>query len=237
MGDPLKLFQSRDIAAAALYAKQVASDLADLYPVLVDADGNLRVNITAGTVSLSNTAVTINNAVSNPVNVSLTSTAVTVSGSVSLTNTAVTAALSTTRVTATLISGQTAIAADVGAVGATTPRVVQANDAGKSLSSSSGTTTLTNTTILIAGSAKNKVYAFSLTTTSTTGVICAFQAGSGGTELWRVLLQAPSGANAGANLSVAPPAYLFASASNGTLNLNLSTSVRVDFSVSYFNEA
>ena len=108
---------------------------------------------------------------------------------------------------------------------------------GRSLSTSSGTTTLTNTTLFLGGANKNKCYAFSLTTTSTTGVICLFTDGVSGTELWRVLLQAPSGANSGANLSVAPPAFLFATSSNGTLNLNTSTGVRVDWSVACFNEA
>ncbi|GEM_PF-4051457 len=197
MGDPLRLFDQKDIQAAALYAKRVASDTADLYPVLANADGSLIVNLTSGTVSLSSTLVT-----------------------------------------ATLIAGQTAIAAGVGATGATVPRFVLANDHGKSLSSSSGTLTATSGVLVIGGSNKTKVYAFSLTTTSTTGAICSFHTGGySGTELWRVLLQAPSGANAGANLAVTPPAFLFATASNGTLRLNLSASIRVDFSVAYYDEA
>jgi|SRR3990167_8962922 len=88
--DPRRLFDSKDIAAAGLYAKQVSDDVSDLYPVLVDAAGNLRVNLTVGTLTLSSTASTITNAVGNSVNVtfgnlviSLTSTAVTVTNSVS----------------------------------------------------------------------------------------------------------------------------------------------------------
>lgn len=154
MADPRRLFDSKDMQGAILYAKRVsASD--DAWPILADADGNI-----------------------------LTTTV-----------------------------------------------------AGKTFSSSSGTTTLTNTTILIAGSNKSKVYAFSLTTTSTTGVICAFQSGVGGAELWRVLLQAPNGASAGANLAVSPPANIFQTGSATLLNLSLSAAVRVDFSVAYFDEA
>lgn len=234
MPDPRRLFDAQDIQAAALYAKRASNDSADLYPVLVDEAGNLCINMTVGTVSLSSTASTITNAAANPVPVtgniniaSATLGTVTVNGNVSLTSTAV---------TASLISGQANLAAGVGASGASTLRNVPANDFGKTLASSSGTLTATQVTVLIAGAAKNKVYAFSLTTTSTTGTIASFTAGSGGTELWRVLLQAPSGANAGANLAVTPPAYLFASASNGTLVLNLSVAVRVDFSVAYYNE-
>lgn len=108
----------------------------------------------------------------------------------------------------------------------------------KSLSQSSGTLSATQVTLVLAGSNKTKVYAFSLTTTSTTGVICAFHHGSqAGPELWRVLLQAPSGANSGANLAVSPPAHIFATPSAGNLILFLSSAVRVDFSVAWFDEA
>lgn len=206
--DPRRLFQSKDVEAACLYAKRVLND-PDAYPVLINADGSLIVSITSGNLTFSQvtTAVTVSNAVVNPVNVSLTSTKVTID-----------------------------VATNTGAVTTNTIRVVDAFDMGKTFSSSSGTLTATQVTVLLAGSAKNKVYAFSLTTTSTTGTIATFTQGSGGTEVWRVLLQAPSGANAGANLAVSPPAYLFASASNGTLVLNLSVAVRVDFSVAYYNE-
>lgn len=109
---------------------------------------------------------------------------------------------------------------------------------GRSLSSSSGTVTATQVTLVLAGSNKTKVYAFSLTTTSTTGVIASFMHGSqSGPELWRVLLQAPSGANSGANLAVSPPTWLFATPSAGNLILFLSTSVRVDYSIAWFDEA
>src|SRR3990167_2703099 len=143
MADPRRLFEARDVAAACLYAKRLAS-AEDGFAVLANTDGSLIVNVTSGTVSLSSTAVTA-----------------------SLSNSGVTISLN------------------------------------RSLSSSSGTLSATTGTVLIAGSGKSKVYGFSLTTTSTTGVICSFHAGGiAGTELWRVLLQAPSGANAGANLAI-----------------------------------
>ena len=189
MADPKKVFETRDVEAAVLYAKRVASDASDAYPILVDTAGNLCVNMTVGTVSLSSTATTITNGAGNPANVALTNTNVTI-------------------------------------------------NLGRTLSSSSGTVTATQVTLVLAGSNKTKVYGFSLTTTSTTGVICAFMNGSqSGTELWRVLLQAPSGANSGANLAVSPPAHLFATPSAGNLILFLSTAVRVDFSVAWFDEA
>lgn len=136
------------------------------------------------------------------------------------------------------IAGQAGVAAGAGAVGATTQRVVQANDAGKTILSAGGSASSSgNNTLVAAGSAKLKVKAFSLTTTSTTAVTCIFQSGAGGTELWRVVLQAPSGASTGANLSVNAPDYIFATASATLLNLNLSSANAVHWSVSYFDEA
>lgn len=137
-----------------------------------------------------------------------------------------------------LIAGQAGVAGGAGATGATTQRVVTANDHGKTILSTGGSASSSgNNTLVSAGSAKLKVKAFSLTTTSTTAVTCIFQSGAGGTELWRVVLQAPSGASTGANLSVAAPDYLFATASATLLNLNLSSADAVHWSVSYYDEA
>lgn len=109
---------------------------------------------------------------------------------------------------------------------------------GKTLLSTGGSAASSgNNTLISAGTNKLKVYAFSLSTTSTTAVTCIFQSGSGGTELWRVILQAPTGANSGANLAVSPPAWLFATASATLLNLNLSGAITVHYSVSYFDES
>lgn len=135
------------------------------------------------------------------------------------------------------LNGNT-ISVGVGASGTGTARVVQANDAGKTLVSASGSVASSgNNTLVAAGSTRLKVYAFSLTTLSTTAVTCIFQSGASGTELWRVVLQAISGANSGANLSVAPPAWLFATASATLLNLNLSAAQTIHYSVSYYDEA
>lgn len=126
----------------------------------------------------------------------------------------------------------------VGATGTGVQRVVQANDQGKTLVSTGGSASSSgNNTLVAAGTNKLKVYGFSLSTTSTTAVTCIFQSGAGGTELWRVLLQAPSNVNTGANLIVTPPAYIFATASATLLNLNLSGAQTVHWSVAYFDEA
>ena len=130
------------------------------------------------------------------------------------------------------------ISLNAGAVDTGTRRVVQANGAGKTISSAGGTaSTSGNNTLISAGTNKLKVFAFSLSTTSTTAITCIFQSGASGTELWRCVLQAPSSVSTGANLSVAPPAWLFATASATLLNLNLSSANTVHWSVSYFDEA
>lgn len=166
-----------------------------------------------GTVTPSTTSSTINNAVGNPVNVSLTSTAVTVAGTVSLSSTKVTVdnaiSLSNSGVTVSI---------------------------GRTLTSTSGFLNSVTAGTLATGSARIKVYGFSLTTTFAGEVICIFH--SGGLELWRVdLAPGTSGSMAGANLAVAPPGFLFASRSGTAVTLSLSTAAIVHYSLSYFDEA
>lgn len=75
--DPRRLFDQKDALIAALYAK-TDSTKDDVSPLLLDSAGNLCVNVTVGTLTISSTASTITNAVGNPVNVSLTNTVVTI---------------------------------------------------------------------------------------------------------------------------------------------------------------
>lgn len=134
--------------------------------------------------------------------------------------------------------GGTSISTSVGTTDAGTQRVVQANGTGRTLVSVGGSAASSgNNTLIAAGTNKLKVYSFSLTTTSTTAVTCIFQSGAGGTELWRLILQAPTSVSAGANLAVTPPAFLFATASATLLNLNLSSAQTVHYSIAYFDEA
>lgn len=137
----------------------------------------------------------------------------------------------------TSIAG-TATSTGVGATGSGVLRVVEANGAGRTLASAGGAASSSgNNTLVAAGTNKLKVYAFSLTTTSTTSVTCIFQSGASGTELWRVVLQAPTSVNVGANLAVTVPAYLFSTAGATLLNLNLSAAQTVHWSVAYYDEA
>lgn len=144
----------------------------------------------------------------------------------------------TDRAKVNLIVGQAGVAAGAGATGATVIRVVEANGAGKTILSAGGSAASSgNNTLVAAGSARLKVVAFSLTTLSTTAMTCIFQSGASGTELWRVVIQAPTGVSAGANLSTTVPGWLFATASATLLNLNLSSANAVHWSVSYYDEA
>lgn len=134
--------------------------------------------------------------------------------------------------------GGVAISLNAGAVDTGTRRIVQANGAGKTILSAGGSAASNgNNTLVAAGTNRLKVFAFTLSTTSTTAMTCIFQSGAGGTELWRVVLQAPTSISTGANLVVTPPAWLFATASAALLNLNLSSANAVHWSVSYFDEA
>jgi len=124
-----------------------------------------------------------------------------------------------------------------GAVGAGVQRIVQANDAGKTLVSKSGSAASNgNNTLVVAGTNRLKVHAFSLSTSSTTALTVKFQDGASGTDLWSVLLQAPTSVTTGANLAVSPPAWLFATSSATLLNLNLSSANPVQWSISYVDE-
>lgn len=125
-----------------------------------------------------------------------------------------------------------------GASGTGTQRVVIANDDGKTIVSTGGSAASNgNNTLVAAGTNRLKVHAFSLSTVSTTSMLCIFQSGAGGTELWRVRLQAITGSSTGANLAVPVPSWIFATASATLLNLNLSSANAVDWSVSYVDEA
>ena len=144
----------------------------------------------------------------------------------------------TNRAAVNTIAGQVGVAAGAGTVDALTQRIIKANRAGKTILSTGGTAGSSgNNTLIAAGTNRLKVFAFSLSTVSTTAVTCIFQSGASGTELWRVILQTPASVAGGANLSVTPPAWLFATASATLLNLNLSAAVTVHWSCSYWDES
>lgn len=106
----------------------------------------------------------------------------------------------------------------------------------KTIKPASGTVgTSGDNTLMIAGANRTKVFAFSLSTVSTTAVTVIFQSGPSGPELWRVLLQSPASVNTGANLAVSPPSFIFATSPATLLNLNLSASVTINYSIAAFD--
>src|SRR3990167_6848819 len=105
---PKKLFESKDMEGAILYAKSLADDTGDALPCLQDENGYLCVNMTVGTVSLSSTASTITNAAGNPVNVALTSTKVTIESASGFNVNVATATLGTVTITGTVTPSTTA---------------------------------------------------------------------------------------------------------------------------------
>lgn len=249
---------SVNVATATLGTVTVA--LSPTVVTVQNSAAGFNVNVataTLGTVttSLSSTIVTVQNSAAGfNINVATaTLGTVTISGSVnvatatlgtvtvSLSNTLVTVNLTPTFVTVGIVSGQTALLAGVGATGAAVLRTVEANDAGRTLTTASGTLSATNGTITLVPTNKAKIYAISLTTTSATELICILHSGGTGmvssNELWRATLMAPAGANSGLNLAVTPPAYLFASRSGTAVSLSMNTATLVHYSVSYFDEA
>lgn len=109
----------------------------------------------------------------------------------------------------------------------------------KVLKTASGTcsTDGNNTLVNAVSSKKIKVFAFSLSSTATLATTCIFQSGAAGTELWRVILQAPTGESRIVSEAVSPPAHLFETAATTLLNLALDEASTIHYSVAYFEEA
>lgn len=79
-----------------------------------------------------------------------------------------------------------------------------------------------------AAATRPYVYAYSLTSTNTSPVDCAFCISSGanaGSTIWIVRLQANSSGVTGANMAVAPPGYLFRGSTGQNMTFNVTSSV------------
>jgi len=230
--DPRRLQDAKDASIVAAYAKRTTGS--DVYPLRVDSSGYLLVNQTAGTVTVTGTVTT---------SVSTTLSTIDNTPTVLLSSTTTKVTIDNTP-TVSLSSTLTTIDNEPTVALSTTLTTIDNNitlsdtnvtiNLGRTFTGASGSLAATDTTIVTATN-KAKVYAFSLTTTSATEVICIWH--SNGLELWRVSLLAPSGANSGANLAVPPPAYLFSSYSATGLSLSISTTDTVHYSLSYFDEA
>ena len=208
----------------------------------VTVGGNVNISsATLGTLTITGTTVVtsgnINISSATLGTLTITGTTVVTSGNINISS----ATLGTLTITGTTVvtSGNINVSsATLGTVtitGSITNSVSTIPIVGRTLTGSTGTFTATNASVTLTPTNRAKVFGFSLTTTWSTEVICVFH--TGGLELWRVTLAAPSGSSAGANLAVAPPAYLFASRSGTAVSLSLSTAAMVHFSTAYFDEA
>ena len=95
------------------------------------------------------------------------------------------------------------------------------------------------TIISPSANASFKVFAYSFTTTAQAHMVVTVENGaaSSPTEFWRVALQAPAAGIAGANLSVQPPGYLFATGTSVTLAIKRDADSLLHYSISYIKES
>lgn len=118
------------------------------------------------------------------------------------------------------------------------PFVVNINSqgTGKTLKTATGTVSATTTAIAAVTSKRLKVLAYALFTSSTTAVTATFRSATGGTALWTVPMQAPTGSVFGANLATECPSFLFATNAGELLELGLSGAVSVTYSITYWDD-
>lgn len=133
---------------------------------------------------------------------------------------------------------------DVGVLRMTTNRLLMTNiQATAGIFTVSGTTSTAGNNTLVSPSASYnfKVFAYSIQTTGIVSSAPRFTTGAsaGATELWRPLINSVQTTSApiGANLSVSPPGYLFATGVSTTLSLYLDTGTLVHYSVSFIKES
>lgn len=123
------------------------------------------------------------------------------------------------------------------------PIVLADQQATASIFTVSGTTSTAGNNTLVSPSASYnfKVFAYSIQSTGLVSMAPRFSTGAsaGATELWRPLITAVSTTSTpiGANLTVQPPGFIFATGTNVTLNLYLDTGSLVHYSVSYLKES
>lgn len=118
------------------------------------------------------------------------------------------------------------------------PLVVNINSqaVGKTLKTVTGSTSSTATIIAAVTSKRLKVQSYALFTSSTTAVTATFKSAAAGTSLWTIPMQASTGTVMGANLATQCPAFLFATNAGELLELSLSASVSVTYSITYWDD-
>jgi len=118
---------------------------------------------------------------------------------------------------------------------------ISLSTSGKTIKTISGeaTTNGDNTIISAVAGKKIKIFAVTLTMESATAenVMCRFEDGAGGTELFRCHLRHPDDGMAGLTQSISLPSYLFETSVNTLLNLEINGTPDINYSVSYIEGA
>lgn len=108
---------------------------------------------------------------------------------------------------------------------------------GKTIKTVSGTITADTDVIAAVASKRIKVTAYSIFTVGTNADLVLFNSnGTGGTELWRVILQSVASQVMGCNLAVSAPAFLFATVAGEKLTLDVNQSDALHYSISYYDD-
>lgn len=107
---------------------------------------------------------------------------------------------------------------------------------GKAIKSVSGTLT-TDTDLVAAVTGKRiKVIAYALTTTGQSINAAIFKSGgTTGTEIWRLLLEAPANTVFHEALSIAAPSFLFATVAGEKLTLDVGNTDTIHYAITYFD--
>ena len=108
---------------------------------------------------------------------------------------------------------------------------------GKTLKIVSGSLTVDTDIIAAVASKRIKVIAYSLVGVGTNSNTVIFKSnGTGGTELWRLLMQSSTAIAAGANLATSAPSFLFATVAGEKLTMDVSQADTIHYSVTYFDD-
>lgn len=108
---------------------------------------------------------------------------------------------------------------------------------GKTLKTVSGTLTADTDIVAAVTSKRVKVIAYALTGSGVNANTVLFKSnGTGGTELWRLLMQSSANIAAGANLSIAAPSFLFATAAGEKLTMDVNQTDPIHYSLTYFDD-
>lgn len=107
----------------------------------------------------------------------------------------------------------------------------------KTIKTVSGSLAADTDVITAVANKRLKIIAYSLTSQGTNQNTIIFKSnGVGGTELWRLSLQAVAGATTGANLSIKSPDFIFATVAGEKLTMDVSQVDTIHYSITYFDD-